>query len=499
MQDARPVELLSTGIEGLDLVFGGGVIRGSAYIISGPPGVGKTVLGNQFCFNQVRQGRRALYILLLAEAYDHMLAHMRSMAFYNPDVIPDALTYLSAFNVLQSDGIDGLLRLIFAEVRRHRADVAVVDGLFAVEGLTDSEHNFRRFIHELQGITAVAGCTLLLLTTPSPRAFGPEHAMVDGWIELVDEMHRARAVRTLVLHKHRGRPHLRGRHPFHITGQGIRVFPRIETLLTRAPAPSQTTQRVPTGVAALDRMIGGGYPAVSTTLLLGPTGAGKTTFGLHFLSTCTPETPGLLFGFFETPARLRTKAKSIGIDIDGLIEQGAIEHLWQSPAENIAEELGHRLLEAVERRKVRRVFVDGITAWREAFLFPDRLPVFLNALNNTLKGFGTTLVYTIEMRDLFFPDSLQPEDLPAVIDNVVLLHYALYEGAIRRRITILKIRDSDYDASSQPYHISSQGVQFGDDPTVVPRPPNPGTPAAQPRARRRGRRARGAAGDAGDG
>lgn len=77
-------EKLSTGINGLDRILHGGFRRGSAYIIQGPPGAGKTILANQFCYASVKSGGRSLYMSLLAESHDKMLAYMSELAFYDP-------------------------------------------------------------------------------------------------------------------------------------------------------------------------------------------------------------------------------------------------------------------------------------------------------------------------------------------------------------------------------------------------------------------------------
>ncbi|WP_156927021.1 hypothetical protein [Azospirillum halopraeferens] len=42
---------------------------------------------------------------------------------------------------------------------------------------------------------------------------------------------------------------------------------------------------------------------------------GKTTFGLHFVRHASAAEPGLLFGFYERPERLRQKAAQLGIDL----------------------------------------------------------------------------------------------------------------------------------------------------------------------------------------
>lgn len=465
-----PQERLPTGIDGFDVVLGGGLVRGCAYILQGPPGAGKTILANQVCFTLARSGEKALYMSLLAESHDRMLDHMSRMNFFRRAAVPDAITYISAFPTLMKDKFPGLIRLIQQEMRRHGASLLVLDGLFVAHDTAVDEKEFRTFVHDLQGVAALAGCTLLVLTNQGRASGSPEHTMVDGWIELLDEMRGARSVRSMVVRKQRGAKYLRGRHQFRITDEGVKVFPRVEAVLTRSPAGSEVTTRVSTGIDGFDRMTGGGYPTGSSSILAGPTGTGKTTVGLQFLSQSTPEEPGLLFSFYETPARIRTKARSIGIDIDGLLASGALEIVWQSASENLADELGHRLIQAVERRRVKRVFFDGIGALRHAFIFPERIPLFISAINNTLRASDTTILYSMELPSLFIPDHIVTDELSSMAENVILTYFVkLPENRDRRRrsmivdreLLVLKVRDSDFDAYPEIFHITADGVCFG--------------------------------------
>lgn len=470
---------LPTGIGGLDVVLGGGLVRGSAYIVQGPPGAGKTILANQVCFNAARRSEKALYVSLLAESHDRMLNHMSTMGFVDRAEVPGALSYISAFATLVKEKFEGLLRLIHQEIRRHQARIFVLDGLFVAHDTAIDEQEFRTFVHELQGVAALADCTLLILTNQGRASGSPEHTMVDGWIELLDEMRGARSVRNIVVKKQRGARYLRGRHQFRITDQGVQVFPRLESVLSRAPAKSESNYRVATGIDGLDHMIGGGYPVGSSSILAGPSGTGKTTVGLQFISQSTPEEPGLIFGFYETPARIRTKARSIGIDIDSLMQSGAVEIIWQSPAENLSDELGHKLLGAVERRNVKRVLFDGIGALRHAFIFPERLPAYVNAINNTLRERNATILYTLELPTLFMPDRIPTEELSSMVENVVLVHYVRPANnsdlgrrsrLIDRELVVLKIRDSEFDAYPEIFHITDHGVHFGKSETDALRP-----------------------------
>lgn len=457
------IERFSTGASGLDRILCGGLLRGSAYIVQGPPGAGKTILANQFCFSHIRSGGRALYMSLLAENHDRMLAYMAPMSFYDPSVVPSALQYVSGYGTLEREGLPGLLKLMQHEIKRHRATAVVLDGVFVVQS-NASEAEFRKFVHELQGVANFANATLVMLTHQSRPEGSPEHTMVDGWIELRDELKAFRSYRTVQVRKHRGSSILRGRHPFRITNAGLAVFPRIETTLLDAPSGSSTTRRLATGVDDLDQLTHGGWPEASAALVLGPTGAGKTTLGLHFISRATPEEPALVLGFYETPARLEAKARAIGLDLQGLCRSGALEVIWRPPSENLVDELSWELIERARTGGVKRVFVDGVVALRDNLIFPERLPFILNALNAYLREIGATALYTSEIPDMHSPDALPTDEVSLIVDNVVMLNYLRQESELRRSLSILKLRDSDFDPRAREFHITGRGIAFGPDP-----------------------------------
>lgn len=459
------IERFSTGSSGLDRILFGGLLRGSAYIVQGPPGAGKTILANQFCFSHIRSGGRALYMSLLAENHDRMLAYMEPMAFYDPSVVPDSLQYVSGYGTLEREGLPGLLKLMHHEIKRHRATAVVMDGVFVAQS-NASESEFRKFVHELQGVAHFANATLMMLTHQSRPEDSPEHTMVDGWIELRDELKAFQAYRTVQVRKHRGSQILRGKHSFRITDAGVAVFPRIESTLRESPPAASTVQRLSTGVEELDRMSGGGWPAASATLVLGPTGAGKTTAGLHFVSGATPEEPALMLSFGETPERLEAKAQSVGVDLRKLRETGALEVLWRPPSENLVDELAWDLVDRARAGKVRRVFVDGLVALRGNLIHRERLSYVLNALNAHLRSLGAAAIYTSEIREMHSPDLMPTDEVSLMVDNVLLLTYLRREGALRRTFSIVKLRDGDFDPRAREFHLTRGGIVFGSDPQL---------------------------------
>ncbi len=458
-----PLERVPTGIPGLDTVLRGGFLKAGIYIVRGEPGTGKTILGNQFCFNHAAAGHHAIYVTLLAETHDRMMQHMQTMSFFEPARIPDGLYYVNAFRVLEEDGIKGFLDLLRREIRTHNATLLVLDGLVATEEASGSDREFRKFIHELQAHIAVEGCTALLLTNGRRNEYHPEHMMVDGVIELHDVLFGMQAERELEVRKLRGTDALRGRHSFRITEAGTVVYPRIEALLARPSAHDEwPDERCATGVNQLDAMLGGGIPRGTATLVLGASGSGKTSLGLHFLSQSSAQEPGLLFGFYEMPRRLRHKAAGIGIKLDGVIEQGHLEILWHPPTEDILDALGNRLLEAVRRRRVKRLVFDGLLGFQEiAADRPHRIGRVLTALANELRVLNVTTVYTAETRHLIGGVIEGPTiGLSTIAENLILLRYVEIRSQLRRLISVVKVRDSDFNSSLREFRITSTGIEL---------------------------------------
>lgn len=186
---------LTTGIPGLDTLLCGGFGRGRTYMLTGAPGAGKTIFANQVGFHRARQGERVLYVTLLAESHTDLVANLRSLSFFDPSLVPDTVTYLSAFSVLEEGGLESLLELIRKEVRLRGATFLVLDGLLAAEEVAPSPQLLKKFIHSLQVVTGIMGCTTLVLTTGGGGGLRAEHTMVDGLLLLKQRSFGVRTVR----------------------------------------------------------------------------------------------------------------------------------------------------------------------------------------------------------------------------------------------------------------------------------------------------------------
>lgn len=488
MTEAKPMQRLATGIPGLDLVLEGGLLAGGVYIVHGPPGAGKTILANQICFHRASQDDCAVYVTLLAESHARLVAHLRRMSFFDAKRVPRHVQYLSAFKPLEDQGLSGLLELLRRTLVSTKATLLVIDGIVSAEevsmtwGISGEStrssqaqdaagaNEFKKFIHELQTIATMTGCTALLLgSTERPRAFHPAYTMVDGILELTDHLHELLPVRHIDVRKIRGTAQRLGRHVYQITSDGIVVYPRIETLVPDEVAAEDDATRggdpIAFGIEELDRMMRGGVPHRSMTMLVGPTGAGKTLMGLQYLAEGLRRgEPGVYFGFHERPNALLRKAERMGLDLKGAVERGALQIVWQPVSERLVDVLAHRLFTALRETKACRLFIDSMHGFYRALDdYPERIAGVLSAISDELQRLGVTTLYSVETQDIFGPTIEVPQPgISQATQNVVLLRYVELASRLHILLTIIKVRDTNHDRSVRELVVTDEGLRVQD-------------------------------------
>jgi circadian clock protein KaiC len=432
----------------------------------GPPGSGKTILANQLCCNHIeKSGGRCVYMTLLVESHAKMVAHLSSLSFFKQEYIPERLYYVSGYQEVRQEGFGGLLELIRRTLRERRATLFIIDGMESAEQFSSTPQAYREFVHALQTTATLLGCTTLLLSNKRERTH-VENALVDGVIELSDQLIGPRAVRELTVHKFRGSDYLRGRHEVEITDDGLAIHPRTEIQFARPPEQAREQRiRMGFGLPQLDEMLGGGLPSGSTTALLGAPGTGKTLLGISFLVEGARQGQhGTYFGFYEPPPRLIEKAEDVGIPLERYVKDGSIELVWQPPLEHFMDALAEQLLEKMREKKTerRRLFIDGAEGFRAASVYADRIPRFLSALTNQLRMEDVTTVMTDEL-ELFKSElNLPTPELANVVETVLLLRYVELRSQIYRLLSIMKMRESRYDTSLREFRIEREGLALAE-------------------------------------
>lgn len=461
------VERAATGVPGLDAVLRGGMVRGAIYLVMGRPGTGKTTLGNQLCFEHVRQGGRAAYMTLLAESHASMLKNLHTMRFFDSSVINNGLSYVGAYRSLRDEKLRGLLDMVRRVILDEKASLLVIDGISPARAVAENDVALKEFVVELQMLSAMTNCTTVLLANMTANdANDPEHTMVDGLIELAFEHHRRRTLRTIEVLKFRGTRHLLGRHELEISSEGVQVHPRFEDLVDglARPAPASTT-RVQTGVRELDTMLHGGLLNGTTSVALGFSGSGKTTLAMHFLNTGAElGEPGVLFGFYESPDRIIQGAERIGLGLNAHASTGLFSHVWQPFHVYGLDQLGARLLAEVDRIGAKRVVIDSLDGFRQAAYDPARTIRFMTALLGELRAREITTILTDETMKPSGPEmEMRVEGISALVENLLLFEYMTIGPKLRRLVAIVKQRASAHETTAREFFLTNRGIEIAPD------------------------------------
>jgi circadian clock protein KaiC len=456
----HPPERMLTGVAGLDDVSLGGLPKGGLNLILGAAGTGKSVLTTQIAFHHARQGGVVLYITLLAESNDRLLSNMSTFEFFDPAAVGTSIVFLGGFPILESEGLEGLRKMITTGIAERNATLLVLDGLEIAEGFAPSVNAYKKWIHQISSMTSMAGCTALGIGTFDEVSPHPERSIVEGLLVCHNKPIDRRMVREIEILKMRGVKYMEGRHVFQIGSGGLRIFPRFaQSIGPAVPHPRSEGVKVSTGIKSLDTMLGGGVPKGSSTLVLGAPGTGKTLIALHFLQEGQQQGEVCLYaGSSESPELLQSKAEKVGINLD--ISARQLHLFWHPASEVLSEVLLHELLLEIDRTGAKRVALDGLDVFLLGAASVEQLPVQIGTFLVALESRGVTCIITSELAELFAEDIRPTVSIAGLFDNLFILRYVEYRAQLRRSLSVLKVRQGPYDNRIREFVVSSEGIEL---------------------------------------
>jgi circadian clock protein KaiC len=451
---------VSSGSEQLDAVVGGGLIANSINVVMGLPGSGKTILAQQYVFENGSDDRPAVYFSTVSEPLEKILRFGQTLTFFDPSAIGSRVFYedLGAF-LNHQDALTETLARVVAVLRERRPGLLVIDSFKALRPFASDETAFRRFLQDLAGSLSAYPATSLWVGEYGPEEAGlaPEFAVADGIISLASERAADRDTRVLQVVKLRGSAFLSGTHGYRLSAEGLHVFPRLADPVDQA-AYAQEDRRISSGIPLLDDALASGFWPGASTLVAGPSGSGKTLLGMHFVfKGAEMGEPGLIAGLQENPTQLERIANGFGWSLG----HDNVHLMYRSPVDMYLDEWVYELIAAIEGHKIRRVLIDSMGDMRAASSDEIGFREYVYSLLQRTARAGVSVFMTQEVADLFGVTRLSEYGISHLSDNVVFLQFVRGESRIKRALTVMKTRASAHDPRILEFEITSRGLELG--------------------------------------
>ncbi|WP_135820462.1 ATPase domain-containing protein [Halostella litorea] len=455
---------VGTGIADLDAVLNGGLVPGRAYTVRGEPGTGKSILGMHFL--TAAPDDAALYINLeestanVRENAASLGIDLSDVAFCDLSPESDYFRDNRSYDLFDPDEVEGeaVSDRIGEAIEATDPDRVFLDPATHLRQFAADESRFRKEMASLRRFLAERDATVLFATQPT-TAHSDEtlQFLTDGTIEL----NRGSKGRTVEVTKFRGSGYRGGEHTLEISGEGMRVYPKL------APGDHDRTFKpdpISSGVPELDAMLSGGLERGTVSVISGSPGVGKTTTAAHFAAEAAARGErAALYLFEEAAETFRHRSRSIGLPVedreaDGTLETEEVEPLALSP-----DVFAANVRTAVEERDVEVVVIDGISGYRMSILGDETgLLRELHALCRYLRNMGVTVVLVDDIDSVtgeFQPTSRR---ISYLADNIVFLRYIEYQGEIRKAVGVLKKRVSDFEPTLRRFRITGDGLAIGE-------------------------------------
>jgi circadian clock protein KaiC len=448
---------ISTGNQQADEILGGGFPANSINIVMGQPGTGKTIFAEQLLFHNATSGRPLLYLTTLSEPMSKVVSYAQRLRFFDVNKVGTGVMYEDLGAELATEGPAILVPRMLDMIKRRSPAIIVIDSFKAVHDLAQSTQEMRRMVSALAGVLSAYDVTAFLLGeyTQENIAAYPEFAIADSIVQFERNALGGRDERYMRVLKLRGSGYLEGQHAFRITAKGLRVFPRLVTPDFERYAP--LLERTPTGIDGLDAIVGGGLWRGSTTLVVGPTGSGKSTMGLQFaLGGGGAAEPALFVNFQENPAQVERMLRSLGVDPARAASAG-FHHLYASPVELQIDSVIVDIFNFIQERGIRRVVIDAVGDLITAASDPKRLHDFMYSLVQHFVVRNVTSLLNLESVSGITGTQEEEQRWSYMSDNVLLLSRS--DGGVgERSIRVIKTRNSNHDAAAHGMTIRADGV-----------------------------------------
>jgi circadian clock protein KaiC len=455
-----------TGIPGLDDITNGGLPQGRPTLVAGGPGSGKTLLGISFLVNGAQQYAEPGVLLTFEENAEDLAQDVRSLGYDLDTLVAQKKLIVDYIHVDRSEieetgeyDLEGLFVRLDHAIREIGAKRVMLDTIETLFGGLKDTGILRAELRRLFRWMRDRGITAVITAERGEQMFtrqGLEEYITDAVIALDHRVNDQISTRRIRVVKYRGSTHGTNEYPFLIDRDGITVLP-VTSLLLEHEAPSE---RVSTGLPALDDMLGGkGYYRSSTVLLSGTAGTGKTTLAAHFVdAACARGEKCLYFLFEESPQQLMRNMRAAGIDIARWHDKGLLKFHADRPNRHGLETHLLEMHQAVEMFDPGVVVMDPITNLLAVGTQTD-VRAMLTRVIDFLKTRGVTALFTslaTSAQNLEQTEAM----ISSLMDTWVLVAINEENRKRNRWLYVLKSRGMPHSNDVREFRIGGRGIDL---------------------------------------
>ena len=465
----RDLPKAPTGIQGLDELTRGGLPRGRPTLVCGSAGCGKTVLGIEFLVRGATQFGEPGVLMACEETTEELTENVRSLGFDLDDLVRQKKLALDYVRIERSEieetgeyDLEGLfVRLGHAidSIGAKRVVLDTIESLFS--GLSNTailRAELRRLFQWLKQ----KGVTAIITGERGDGALtrhGLEEYVSDCVIVLDHRITEQISTRRLRIVKYRGSRHGSDECPFLIDESGLSVLPITSMGLRHAAS----NQRISSGVARLDAMLGGsgGYYRGTSVLVSGTAGTGKTSLAAHFVdAACRRGERVLYMAFEESQGQFARNMRSIGFEMEPWVERGLLRFEASRPTLYGLEMHLATMHKQIVEYEPRVVIIDPLTNFTSVGTENEARSMLMRLID-MLKSKQITALFTSLTGGGDFLEQSEV-GVSSLMDTWLLLRDVELGGERNRVMYILKSRGMAHSNQLREFLLTDHGIELED-------------------------------------
>lgn len=453
-----------TLIEGLDQILKGGLPMARTTLIIGGPGSGKSMFGLEFLYRGALDGQPGIFISFEERAGD-LRINTSTLGWDLAALEKDGRLFMLEARidpraiVTGEFGIQTFLSILNHKMKAMGAKRVAIDAIDVLLRLINDEQRQQNELLALhQWLMDHEVTTLLTVKATGENKRHHEFLdyMADCVIQLDNRMFGQLSTRRLRVAKYRGSGFGSNEYPFVIDPPGITLLPISDVSLSHQPLGD----RLPTGLATLDDITGGGYRRASSILITGSTGVGKTTLCSAFAQTaCARGEKVLYLNFEESEAALVSAMRSSGTDLGPALASNSLRLLTGMPEAMGAEHQLVRILAAIRQMRPTCVVLESASACKRMGTEQAAFE-FMMRLINACKEKGITILTTNQTAGLHNSDEISGIGISSLVDTVIQLRLVEESGALLRKLMVIKSRGSKHSHRYHEFLITDSGIEL---------------------------------------